>query len=44
MISLTFGIDESEFGAQALLLARGVMAEWCMAKVTAHVLILWSCD
>ena len=33
MISLAFGIDESEFGAEALLLARAVITEWRIAKV-----------
>ena len=34
MISLAFGIDESEFGAEALLLARAVITDWRIAKVT----------
>jgi hypothetical protein len=33
MISLAFGIDESEFGAEALLLARAVITDWRIAKV-----------
>jgi hypothetical protein len=33
MISLAFGIDESEFGAEALLLARAVKTDWRIAKV-----------
>jgi len=32
MISLAFGIDESEFGAEALLLARAVITDWRIAK------------
>ena len=34
MISLAFGIDESEFGAEALLLARAVITDWRIAKVS----------
>jgi hypothetical protein len=33
MISLAFGIGESEFGAEALLLARAVITYWRIAKV-----------
>jgi hypothetical protein len=33
MISLAFRIDESEFGAEALLLARAVITDWRIAKV-----------
>src|SRR2546422_6109761 len=33
MISLAFGIDESEFGVEALLLARAVITDWRIAKV-----------
>ena len=33
IISLAFGIDESEFGAEALLLARAVITDWRIAKV-----------
>ena len=33
MISLAFGIDETEFGAEALLLARAVITDWRIAKV-----------
>jgi hypothetical protein len=33
MISLAFGIDKSEFGAEALLLARAVITDWRIAKV-----------
>ena len=42
MISLAFGIDESELGAEALLLARGEMSATGLRQmgITAHVLIL----
>ena len=34
MINLAFGIDESEFGAEALLLARAVITDWRIAKAS----------